>query len=190
MPRGFHRECRGLGHLCFGHLRLQPLGQAEVQDLDLPVGGDFHVRRFQVAVNDALFVRRFQSLGHLQGKAMGLFQRDGSFRNPLRQGGTLNQFQNQRTDIARFLEAVNGADVGVIERSEDFCFSLEPAHSLGIFDKLLGQDLQRDLPTQTTVGGLIDRTHTAFPEFGRDLVVVDGLAEQSGLQIIGLICSY
>ncbi len=176
LARGFQRQRRGLGQFCFRQLRLQRLGQAEVQHLDLPLEGDLHVRRLQVAVNDALLVGYLQSLGHLQGKAMGLLHREGSLRNPLRQGGTLHQFQNQRSHIARFLEAVNGADVRVIERSQEFRFSLKPAHSLRIFDKLLGQDLQRDLPTQATVSGLVDRTHTAFPEFGRDLVVIDGLA--------------
>lgn len=43
------------------------------------------------------------------------------------------------------------AGAGMIERGQDFRLPLKAAHSLGISDKLLRHDLQRDLPAETSV---------------------------------------
>ena len=44
-----------------------------VQNLDLSVIGLLDVRRFQVSVNDALFVRLLECFGHLGGDVESLF---------------------------------------------------------------------------------------------------------------------
>ncbi len=59
----------------------------------------------------------------------------------------------------------------------DFCFSLEPAHSLGIGGKLLGQDLQRHVPVQLGIGGAVHLTHAPLANLLNDFVMADGLAE-------------
>ena len=41
------------------------LGEAKVEDLDLPFGADGNVGRLEVAVDDPLLMRRLQRLGHL-----------------------------------------------------------------------------------------------------------------------------
>ena len=63
---GFQRQRGGIGQFLLRQLWLQRLGQAKVQDLDHAAGSNLHVGRFQVSVNDALFVRGFQGLGNLQ----------------------------------------------------------------------------------------------------------------------------
>ena len=42
-------------------------GQAEVENLDLPLGRHLHVGWFQIPVNDALLVGSLQALGDLEG---------------------------------------------------------------------------------------------------------------------------
>ena len=49
------------------------LGQTEIQQLDVVVRRDLHVARFQIAMDDALFVRRFERLRDLLRDAQGLF---------------------------------------------------------------------------------------------------------------------
>ena len=56
---------RRLCQIRAGGIAARRLRQAEVEDLDDAVGRDLDVGRFQIAVNDALLVRRFQRLGDL-----------------------------------------------------------------------------------------------------------------------------
>ena len=60
-----------------------------------------------------------------------------------------------------FFEAVDGGDVRMIQRGEDFRFALEPGEPLGIGRDRVGQDLDRDVPLQPRVGGAIDLAHPA-----------------------------
>ena len=48
---------------------LEQLGQAEVQNLDAAVGGDEEVLRLQVAMDDALLVRRRQAVRDLRRRS-------------------------------------------------------------------------------------------------------------------------
>ena len=89
------------------------------------------------------FVGRLQSLGNLQGESQRLLHRNRTLADPLRQRRSLDQLQYQRADVSLLLQPVDHADVGMIERSQDFRFPLKPPHSLPIPDKLLRQDLQR-----------------------------------------------
>ncbi len=52
----------------------------------------------------------------------------------------------------------------MIEGSQDLRFSLEPAHSLAVRGKLLGQDLQRHVPVQLGIGGTVDHSHAPFTD--------------------------
>src|SRR5215470_14902822 len=61
-------------------------------------------------------------------------------------------------------------DVGMVQRCEDFGFTLEAIHASGITGKHLGQYFERDLAFQFRVGGAIDLTHSAFADQGCDFV--------------------
>ena len=82
----------------------------------------------------------------------------------LGQRGAIDQLQDQRTHPVRFFQAVNGADVWMIQGSQYFRFPLKASHSLAILDKLLREDLQGHISAQAGIGGPIDRTHTALTE--------------------------
>ena len=65
------------------------LGEAEVEDLDLPVGGHLHVGGFEVAVDDALLVGLLEGLGHLLRDGDRLVDGD---RTPLQAQGEVLSF--------------------------------------------------------------------------------------------------
>ena len=73
------------------------LGQAEVQDLDHAGRRDLDVRRLQVAVDDASFVRNLERLGDLSRNREGLVhrKRDASLAEPRRESLTLDELQHQ-----------------------------------------------------------------------------------------------
>ena len=71
------------------------LRQAEVEHLRAPVGCDFDVGGFQIAVDDALAVRRFQCLGNLASDLQRLVHRHRSAGETVAEGLALDQFQHE-----------------------------------------------------------------------------------------------
>ncbi len=54
-------------------------------------------------------------------------------------------------------------DVGMIEAGKNLRLTLEPGQPIRISGKRLGQDLQRHLPVELGIGGLIDLAHAPSP---------------------------
>ena len=111
---------------------LHRLRQPEVEHLHRAVGADLDVRRLQIAVDDALLVRGFERLGDLLRDGQRLVERDRAARDALRRVVALDEFHHERGHAAAFFEAVDGGDVRMIQRGEDFRFALEPREPIGI----------------------------------------------------------
>ena len=90
---------------------------------------------------------------------------------------TFDELEHQRLGCPGFFDAVNLANVGMVERGQDFRFSLKAAHALGIGGELLGQDFQRDISVQLGIGGAVDLAHAAFTDFLQDFVMADACPE-------------
>ena len=65
----------------------------------------------------------------------------------------------------------------MVQAGEDLCFSLEPRKAIRISRKRLGQDLERDLPVQLRIGGLIDLAHAPLADEGGDVVMGDARSD-------------
>ena len=72
-------------------------------------------------------------------------------------------------DTARFLEAVDAADVRVIQGCEDLRFPLESREAIGIGRERLRQNLYRDVALQLRVAGPIHFAHAARRRVSRRL---------------------
>ena len=68
----------------------------------------------------------------------------------------------------------------MIERREDVCFALEARHALGIQREGIGQDLDRDVATQSGVSGAIHLAHAAGAKGGEDLIRPEADAGNEG----------
>lgn len=68
------------------------------------------------------------------------------------------------------LEAVNGGDVRMVERRENFGFALKPGEPVRVCGHRLGQHLDRHRPLQVGVRGAIDLTHSARTNVGSDVI--------------------
>ena len=111
--------------------RLRRFGESEIEHLHGAVGSHFHVRGLQVAMHDAVLVRCFERYSNLSGDRQRFI--DGK-RAELESVGdrlAVDQFEHERLDAVRFLEAVDRRDVRMIERCEDGCFALEARESIG-----------------------------------------------------------
>ena len=101
------------------------LGDAEVEQLDVPVPGDEDVLRLQVPVDDAALVRSRESLGHLRRPLKGRGQRNGALRQPLPQRLALEQLGDEVGLPVVEADVVKGDDVWVSQRSGQLGLAVE-----------------------------------------------------------------
>ena len=163
----------GLGRIAFG-VRIKCLGQAEVQHLHRTVWSELDVRGLQVPMDHASFVGGLQGLGDLFRYWQGFIERNGALFDPVCQGRPLDQLQHQGTSVVSFLKAVDGRDAGVVQAGEDLRFTLEPGEPIRIGGNCFREDLQRHLPVQLGIGGLVHLAHAAFADLGGDGIRAEG----------------
>ena len=75
----------------------------------------------------------------------------------------------------------------MVEVGEDLRLTLKPRKPIGISGKRLGEDLQRHLPVQLGIGGLIDLAHPALANEGGDIVVAESGADVQGHSLMGFV---
>jgi hypothetical protein len=103
---GGDRQRRRLGEIrprlsrARAHLRPEHLGEAEVEHLRLPLGSDFDVPRFEIAVDDATLVRRLERCDHLPADAERFIDRQGTAGDLLRQRLPCHQLHRQEAHPA------------------------------------------------------------------------------------------
>ncbi len=161
---------------------LGQLGQAEVQDLGVPVGKDEHVVRLEVTVHDPGPVRRRQCLGHLDCQSQRLLERKGSLLQGRGQRVSLQVLLN---DVAcrrigiRLVHAdvVHDRDVRVVQGRCSPRFLLEAVQAIGIVRESRRQHLDRDLAPESRVLGQVDLAHAASPERLENLVWTEGFTD-------------
>ena len=132
------RQCRRRegrregGVRCGGRGGRGSLGEAEIEDLDGAVGAELDVRRFQIAMDDAGLVRRFERFGHLFRDRQRLVDGDGAARDALREILALDELHHEGADAGRFFDAVQLRDVRMIERGQRLRFAFEPHETIGV----------------------------------------------------------
>jgi hypothetical protein len=94
---------------------LQRFGEAEVEHLDGAVFTHLDVRRFQVAVDDRLLVRRLERLGNLFRDRECVIDGQGSLSEPIGKRRPLHQLHDERRRRAGALQSVDSRDVGMVE---------------------------------------------------------------------------
>ena len=111
-------------------------------------------------MDDAGFVRGFERLGNLPRNRDGLVERHRPLRNAVGERLALDQLEDQGGNGGRFLQAVDGADVGVVQRRQHLRFALEPGEPVRVGGQRVGQDLERDIALQLAIAGAVNFSHT------------------------------
>ena len=121
-------------------------------------------------MNDPVIVGRFERFRDLPGDRPRFIEWKRALDETVRQSDPVDQFEDQRTRALRFLEPVDGCNVGMIECRENLRFSSEPRQALGIERDGVGQHLQRDVAAEIRIAGAVDLAHAACTEQGQHLV--------------------
>ena len=157
----------GLGHA----VGLQRSRQAEVHHRHASLAVAHDVAGLQVAVDDALAVRRLQSGAHLLDDFHGLVRRKLA---PLRQQGAQVRahqvLHGDELDAVGFADVENANDVAVGDLASGQQLLLEPRQDLGIARQVGPDHLQRDGAIEFAVLRLVNRAHAAQPQHLQDLV--------------------
>ena len=127
-------------------------------------------------MNDALFVRRFERLGDLLRDGHRLVNRDRAVRDELRQVLAFDQFHHEGRDAPALFDAVDGGDVGMIQRGQGLGFALEAREPIDLVRERFGQDLDCDVAIQLRVTRAKDLAHPAFADRRGDLVDAEARA--------------
>jgi hypothetical protein len=115
-------------------------------------------------MHDPLLVRRFERVGNLARDADRLVHRQRPLCDPIGEGRSLDQLQHECARTGGVLEAVNVADVLMIERGEQLRFAMKAREAIGIRGEELRQDLQRDGAIQLGVEPAVDLAHATGAE--------------------------
>ena len=153
------------------------LRQAEIQDLRRPALHEEDVRGLDVAMHDSLRVRRIEAVGDLDADLQELRDLDGPGGDAVLERLALEQLHGDERPTLELADVVDRADVGMIERRRRARLAAEPLDRLRIPGDVVGQELQRDVPPEPRVPGLVDHAHPAPAQLFQDAVVGDGAAD-------------
>src|SRR5205085_1489609 len=151
------------------------------EDLDPPRGGDHHVCRFQIAVDDSPTLRLLERVGNLlEDIEDGVeIQRaalhHGVKRDPVH---VLHRDVVERPAVVfTMADFVDHGDVGMVERRSGPRFCEQTPGAL-VAVPLAAQRLQRDAAAQPEILGAIDVAHAARPEAFDDPIMRQRVADQ------------
>ena len=88
----------------------------------------------------------------------------------------LDELEDQEADAVRFFEAVDRADVRVIQRGEHPRLALEAREAIRVARERAGQDLDRDVAPELRVVRLVHLAHAARAEQRLQLIAAEGRA--------------
>src|SRR5208283_6056663 len=89
------------------------------------------------------------------------------------------QFHGDKGSPVGFVNLIDGADVGVVQRGCGLGFPLKTAQGHCVLGEVVGKELQGDVAAELQVFRLVHNTHPAAAELLDDAVVRDGLADHA-----------
>src|SRR5262245_9918498 len=122
-------------------------------------------------MKNAFFVRCLQRFGNLLSQRESFIDRE---RPALQSRGeclAFDEFEDEKSRSAIFLNVMDDADVWMIQRCENLCFALKPGEPDRVVRKCARQHFDRNVTPQLSVSRLINLTHAADADQLEILVV-------------------
>ena len=135
-------------------------------------------------MDDALLVGGVERVGDLPRDGERLGERQArrcsapTARDPLGERLALDQFQHQGAHAVGLFDAVDRADVRMIQRGEHPRLALEARAPLRVGRERGRQDLDRDLAPERVVVGAVHLAHAADAEQRADRIGAEPLADE------------
>ena len=131
-------------------------------------------------MHDAFVMRRLQRERDLTRDLDRLVERHGAALETTRQRAALDELEDEKARGRQLLEAVDRADVRMIERGQHLGLALEACEAFGVVSNRCGQQLQRDVAPEPGIACAIDLAHAASAEQRDDLVRAEDSARHHG----------
>ena len=151
--------------------RLSELGEAEIQHLHPALDRHHDVGGLEIAVQDALLVRRRQRLGDLDAECGHVAHRQRAGREAGGQRLARHQLHDQEVGAGVAVEVVDGGDARVVEPRERQRLLAEPPAPRLVGERPLGQHLDRHLAAEPLVLRAVDDPHGPRAQLLQDAVV-------------------
>lgn len=145
-------------------------GKAEVADFRPGVEIEQDVGRFDVAVEDAVFVGMGEAVANAGEKADDFVGVDGDSVGGMEErlpGNILHDDVEHAVDLT---EVVNADEVGMVEAGHGFGLGLEARAKSGVLAELIRQDFDRNGAVERFLDGSIDGAHSAGGNQGFEFV--------------------
>ena len=129
-------------------------------------------------MRDAFSMCVIERLGDLHCERQRLRDGKGPSRDRRFERLAVDELQDQRADVARDFQPVDGADVRVTQRGEQSRFTLEPRQSCGIGREVRRQHLDRHITAKPVIVRAIHLAHAASADPDANLVGADVLPDR------------
>ena len=152
--------------------------EAEVDNFGGAGFGDDDVGRLNVAVDDVLRVGSAQTASNLNRQIESFAERQDAVRKLLRKRFALVILHDDEEVVVRgFFEAVNDADIGMIERRGGTGFAAEIVFIAGTDGDVVGEKFKGDGAIEFAVEGQVDDAHAASAKLFVNVIMADSLSE-------------
>jgi hypothetical protein len=177
--------CPGARERALGRLRLRLRGspgrgdelcQAEVEQLDCPLGAHDDVRRLQVSMDDAAAVGPGQRVRDRGGDSQHLAERHSLPRYEPVQALAGHVLHDDEIAAFRGLDLVDRDDVRMVEGGGGAGFLDEAAPAGLVGEPIGGEHLDRNLAAEPGVARAVDLAHPTRAEAREDLVHAETMA--------------
>jgi len=130
-------------------------------------------------VHDSFGVRRFQAVGNLDAQIDHFRRIHGPAGDTVLQSLALEQLHDDEGPSIVFVDVVNRADIGMIQRGGGAGFPPESLDGLGILRDFIGQKFQRHAAAEPGVFGFENYAHSTPAQLFQQFVMRDGFFRHS-----------
>ncbi len=164
--------CQGLSDLLIGVSGSCFLLQreTEIENLHAPITQQKDVRRLDVAVRDAPIVRGSETPGNLSRDIQSRPHGQSTILEPRAKCLALQELGNDVDHAAFAADVVESEDVGMIQRCDRSCFTIETAQRGSSIADNGAQHLDRHIAPESRIVGPVDLAHTARSERRQDFI--------------------
>ena len=140
---------------------IDAFGQSEIEQLHETRRRHLDVGRLQIAMNDPLPMRHLQGVCDLHRDRDGILDGERTLQQPLGERRSVDQFKYQGGHSVDALEAIDGADVRMVEGRENPGFALEADQTVRVLGEERREDLDRHVAIELAVARAVDIAHPA-----------------------------